>query len=96
MAPEFVLTEGATIVPASGTMLDFSKPQTYTVTSQDGLWSKEYTVMVQAPQVVSKYTMDHHRKVKNLPRTLRTHRQWRRRGKVGKCERWCQNGARLG
>lgn len=65
MAPEFVLTEGATIVPASGTMLDFSKPQTYTVTSQDGLWSKEYTVMVQAPQVVSKYTMDHHRKVKN-------------------------------
>ncbi len=43
-APEFKLSNGATIHPASGTVLDFSKPQTYTVTSQDGAWSKQYTV----------------------------------------------------
>ena len=43
-APEFKLSEGATIYPSSGTELDFSKPQTYTVTSQDGAWSRQYTV----------------------------------------------------
>ena len=42
--PEFVLTPGATILPKSGTELDFSQPQKYTVTSQDGAWSKTYTV----------------------------------------------------
>ena len=39
-APEFVLTEGATIIPESGTELDFLNPQTYIVTSEDGLWEK--------------------------------------------------------
>ena len=43
-APEFVLTEGATIEPASGTTRDFETPQKYTVTSQDGMWKKDYTV----------------------------------------------------
>lgn len=43
-APKFVLTEGATIIPESGTELDFLNPQTYTVTSEDGLWEKKYTV----------------------------------------------------
>ena len=42
--PEFTLTEGATISPASGTLLNFSTPQKYTVTSQDGKWKKTYTV----------------------------------------------------
>lgn len=46
IAPEFTLTEGATITPASGTVRDFSdgKAQTYIVTSQDGQWSREYSV----------------------------------------------------
>lgn len=43
-SPEFVLTEGATISPASGTELDFFEPKQYTVTSQDGAWTKTYTV----------------------------------------------------
>lgn len=42
--PEFTLTDGATISPASGTLHDFSAPQQYTVTSQDGKWHKTYTV----------------------------------------------------
>ena len=43
-APEFTLTPGATISPASGTERDFTTPQYYTVTSQDGNWKKEYQV----------------------------------------------------
>jgi hypothetical protein len=43
-SPEFTLTDGATISPASGSIHDFSTPQQYTVTSQDGKWHKPYTV----------------------------------------------------
>lgn len=48
LAPEFVITEGATIEPASGSVHDFSdnKPVSYTVTSQDGKWSRTYTVYI--------------------------------------------------
>lgn len=46
VAPEFVITPGATIEPASGTVLDFSdtRGQKYTVTSEDGQWNRTYTV----------------------------------------------------
>ena len=44
-APEFTLTPGATISPASGTTLDFNSPQFYTVTSEDGKWKKRYEVI---------------------------------------------------
>lgn len=44
LAPEFTLTPGATISPASGTKLDFSSPQYYEVTSEDGRWKKRYKV----------------------------------------------------
>lgn len=43
-APEFTLTPGATIHPSSGTLRDFKEPQLYTVTSEDGVWQKTYTV----------------------------------------------------
>lgn len=43
-APEFTLTPGATISPAGGTERDFTTPQYYTVTSQDGNWKKDYLV----------------------------------------------------
>ncbi|WP_037673483.1 family 43 glycosylhydrolase [Streptomyces griseus] len=36
LAPEFTLAHGATISPASGTLRDFTKPQTYEVTGSDG------------------------------------------------------------
>ena len=45
LAPTCTLSTGATIAPASGTSRDFSKPQTYTVTGQDGS-TKTYTVTV--------------------------------------------------
>ncbi|HLR00083.1 MAG TPA: hypothetical protein VK102_06875, partial [Sphingobacterium sp.] len=43
-APEFTLTPGAKIEPENGTKRDFFEPQEYTVTSEDGLWSKTYKV----------------------------------------------------
>lgn len=46
LAPEFALTPGATIEPPSGTTRDFTTPQSYVVTSQDGDWSKTYVVNV--------------------------------------------------
>lgn len=46
LAPEFKLTPGATIVPASGSAHDFSQPVRYTVTSEDGKWHRTYAVTV--------------------------------------------------
>jgi len=50
ITPRFDVTEGATIVPASGTPCNFaeSAAYTYTVTSQDGKWKKIYTVQLQS------------------------------------------------
>ena len=43
LSPEFELTPGASINPPSGTERDFSDPQTYEVTSEDGQWKKVYS-----------------------------------------------------
>lgn len=45
MAPMFEVTEGATLSPANGSVHDFSKgPVVYTVRSQDGQYSRMYSV----------------------------------------------------
>ncbi len=47
IVPYFQLTEGASISPASGVAQDFSNgPITYTVTSQDGNWTRTYQLEV--------------------------------------------------
>lgn len=46
LAPEFAVSDGASIAPRSGTKRDFSTPQPYTVTSEDHHWSKVYTVEI--------------------------------------------------
>lgn len=46
LAPKFTLTPGATIVPESGSLLNFTNPQYYEVTSEDGKWKKRYKVEV--------------------------------------------------
>ncbi len=43
-APTFTLSKGATISPESGTSRDFTEPQKYTVTAEDGVTTKVYTV----------------------------------------------------
>ena len=45
LAPEFRITEGATIEPSSGSVHDFSQGSVgYQVTSEDGAWHRNYTV----------------------------------------------------
>lgn len=47
LAPQFRLTEGASITPESGSAHDFSNgPIAYKVTSQDGQWTRDYQVSV--------------------------------------------------
>lgn len=47
LAPIFRMTEGATVVPASGSVQDFSNGAVqYKVTSEDGSWSRTYNVSV--------------------------------------------------
>lgn len=52
LSPVFIITEGATIAPENGSTRDFSNPQSYVVTSQDGKWNKAYTVVVKKPSMV--------------------------------------------
>lgn len=47
MSPMFTITDGAKIEPASGSTHDFTNgPVTYTVTSEDGGWSRTYNVEI--------------------------------------------------
>lgn len=59
LAPEFTLTPGATIDPLSGTERDFTHSQTYTVTSEDGIWKKVYTVSCTQNSISTKYDFEH-------------------------------------
>ncbi|MBQ0121638.1 MAG: PCMD domain-containing protein [Bacteroidales bacterium] len=52
VTPTFEITPGATISPASGVTQDFSQgPVVYTVTSQDGKWSRRYTISL-VPEII--------------------------------------------
>lgn len=57
-APEFTLTDGATIIPPSGTELDFTTPQQYVVTSESGKWKKTYTVTFTIDDISTYYTFE--------------------------------------
>lgn len=59
LAPVFTLTPGATITPASGSAFDFTTPRTYTVTSEDGHWTKTYTVRCIVSGVSTEYHFEH-------------------------------------
>ena len=58
IAPVFTLTRGATISPESGTPLDFSSPQYYTVTSEDRQWKKMYEVSCDTSALQRKYDFE--------------------------------------
>ncbi len=59
LAPEFTITPGATIEPPSGTVRDFTMPQTYIVTSEDRKWHKEYTVSASYITISLQYDFEH-------------------------------------
>ncbi len=59
MAPCFTVSPGATITPASGTPQDFSQGGIiYKVTSEDGQWSREYTVRFAKLNQVYQYSFE--------------------------------------
>ena len=47
--PTFTASTNGTVSPPSGTLRDFTTPQSYTVTAQDGMHSKTYLVTAIAP-----------------------------------------------
>lgn len=67
LAPEFTLTPGATISPAGGTPLNFTSPQYYEVTSEDGRWKKRYKV--EATTTYSIPTLFQFENVRTVPTT---------------------------
>lgn len=58
LAPEFTLTPGASISPSSGTVRNFSTPQPYVVTAEDGFWKKTYTVTVIDSELSTLYNFE--------------------------------------
>lgn len=59
VAPEFRLTKGATIIPASGTVRDFSKgPLTYEITSQSTTYKKTYTIEFVNSEISTAYQFE--------------------------------------
>lgn len=73
VTPRFKLTEGATIAtaggmrfdPSAGIPLDFSSPQTFVVTSEDGKWHKEYTLSFKPVAVFTRFSFEHAEKPGN-------------------------------
>ena len=58
LALEVTLTEGATIEPDPREVRDYSKPQFFVVTSEDGEWQKNYQVSVDTFDLPIKYSFD--------------------------------------
>ena len=59
LAPVFDITQGATILPPSGQPQDFTQgPILYTVTSEDGQWSRQYKVSVKVDHEVRKFDFE--------------------------------------
>lgn len=50
LEPVVTISKYATVVPASGAATDFTNPVVYTVTAEDGVTEKEYTVTVTEAQ----------------------------------------------
>ena len=65
VAPTFILSEGATIthdesgLDGNGLALDFTSPQHYTVTSEDGVYKKSYTLAFKRPATITKFDFEH-------------------------------------
>lgn len=60
LSPEFTLTPGATIFPASGSTHDFTNDSiTYTVTSEDKNWTRNYKVCFVPTTVITRDTINY-------------------------------------
>ncbi|NDV59135.1 hypothetical protein D0T85_13600 [Bacteroides sp. 519] len=66
LAIDFILTPGATIDPPSGTIRDFTEPQTYKVTSEDKKWTKTYTVSCMTENMLTLYSFENYRIIQKV------------------------------
>jgi len=57
LAPTFTLSPKSTILPAGGSIRNFTSPINYTVTAEDGTTKKVYSVRVFVPTVILKRTL---------------------------------------
>ncbi len=64
-APVIVVSEGATVTPASGVEQDFSGDVTYTVVSEDYGTVKTYVAKIAGKQVVMKYDFEEWKTIEN-------------------------------
>ncbi len=60
LALEVTLTEGANISPDPARVMDYSRPQKFTVTSEDGNWHKEYSVIIDTFDLPLRYDFEHY------------------------------------
>ena len=60
LALEVTLTEGANISPDPARVMDYSHPQKFTVTSEDGNWHKEYSVIIDTFDLPLRYDFEHY------------------------------------
>lgn len=68
LAPVFTLTEGTRLTAlmngvetdANGMARDFTSPQTYTTHSQDGAWTKDYSVSFSYPIPIGELSFEHY------------------------------------
>lgn len=60
LALKLELTDGATISPDPAKLADYSFPRSFTVTSQDGNWHKEYSVSIDTFDTPVRYGFEHY------------------------------------
>lgn len=60
LALEVTLTEGANISPDPAQVMDYSHPRKFTVTSEDGNWHKEYSVIIDTFDLPLQYDFEHY------------------------------------
>ncbi len=56
--PDFELSPWASISPTGGSVLDFSQPQVYTVTAENGVTKRDWTVEVNIPELTVSRTVN--------------------------------------
>lgn len=60
LALQVTLTEGASISPDPSKVMDYSQTRKFTVTSQDGNWHKEYSVIIDTFDLPFQYDFEHY------------------------------------
>lgn len=60
LALQVTLTEGASISPDPSKVMDYSQTRKFTVTSQDGNWHKEYSVIIDTFDLPLRYDFEHY------------------------------------